>query len=226
MATIIEFRIPLEQVALSHTATAVPTVSVEIERCVAQATDSMVPFVWIRAGDFGAFERALLEDPSVVGFSMLADVGKERFYRMHWSTGVADILEPLLKGDGAIITASMNGDSWEIQLMCPERSSLSDIYEFCEANDLSLTVDAIYDLSDHEGAHYGLTEAQHMTLLQAKEKGYYDVPRTVTLSELSNELDLSHQALSERLRRAHGSLIDRTVSSANKTQTERLSALE
>ncbi|MFC7008889.1 helix-turn-helix domain-containing protein [Halalkalicoccus salilacus] len=47
----------------------------------------------------------------------------------------------------------------------------------------------------------------------AKRLGYYDVPRTVTLTELANKLDISHQALSERLRRAHANLIDRTISS-------------
>lgn len=36
--------------------------------------------------------------------------------------------------------------------------------------------------------------------------GYYDVPRTVTLTELADSLDVSHQGLSERLRRAHANL--------------------
>ena len=88
---------------------------------------------------------------------------------------------------------------------------LSELYEFCEANGLSLSVDAIYGLEGNGGAKHGLTDAQHTSLLKARELGYYDVPRAISLSELAAELDVSHQALSERIRRGHGNLIDRTL---------------
>lgn len=43
--------------------------------------------------------------------------------------------------------------------------------------------------------------------MSAYEGGYYDVPRGATADELSTELGVSHQAVSKRLRRAHGPLI-------------------
>jgi len=48
-----------------------------------------------------------------------------------------------------------------------------------------------------------LTEPQQEAIAEAYRQGYYDVPREISLEELANELDISHQALSERLRRAN-----------------------
>jgi hypothetical protein len=81
MASIVEFRVPIEQFALAETFEAVPSLRVEIERFAAQATDSAIPFVWVTADDFDAFERALDDDRSVESFSLLADCDEERFYQ-------------------------------------------------------------------------------------------------------------------------------------------------
>lgn len=132
---------------------------------------------------------------------------------MNWVDDVDLVVHLMLEEESAITTASTKGESWELQVMCPEHHSVSAVYEFCEANGLSLTVDAIYELDGNEGSKHGLTESQHISLTKAKELGYYDVPRRISLSELSDELDISHQALSERLRRGHANLIDRTLDS-------------
>ncbi|PSP50724.1 hypothetical protein BRC67_09015 [Halobacteriales archaeon QH_3_68_24] len=53
-----------------------------------------------------------------------------------------------------------------------------------------------------------LTDTQFATLETALESGYYRVPREQTIEELATELDVSHQALSERLRRGHRTLVE------------------
>ncbi|MFC7009142.1 helix-turn-helix domain-containing protein [Halalkalicoccus salilacus] len=55
---------------------------------------------------------------------------------------------------------------------------------------------------------YGLTERQRNTLVAAFEAGYFTVPRETSLSDLAERQDASHQALSERLRRATGNLVE------------------
>jgi predicted DNA binding protein len=37
------------------------------------------------------------------------------------------------------------------------------------------------------------------------------VPRETTLANLAAEIEVSHQALSERLRRGHGTLVERSL---------------
>lgn len=220
MASVIEFRLPVTQFALAHTFEAVPGLHIEVERFAAQDPDTTMPFVRVTTDDFETFERAVDDDPSVDVATPIADYGDERLYRIHWIGDVERVVRFLLKEDGAITTAQATGESWEFRAMYPERDSLSAVYGCCEENGLSLTVDAIYELEDNGRFEHGLTDAQHTSLLTAKEMGYYDVPRRTSLSDLSEELGVSHQALSERLRRGHANLIDRTLRSKGGVQIE------
>lgn len=220
MASIIELRLPLDQFALAHTFDVVPELHAGVERFAGHSGESTMSFVWVAAEDFEAFEDALAADSSVSSFSSVADCDNERLYRMHWAAEAEAVVRLVLKGDGAITAASTSGESWEFQVICSEHSSLSEVYECCEDHGLSPTVDAIYDLDGNEGSVHGLTDPQYASLMKAKEMGYYDVPRAISLSELAGELGVSHQALSERLRRGHGRLIDRTLSPTDRTRTE------
>ena len=56
-------------------------------------------------------------------------------------------------------------------------------------------------------ASTGVVERPARALVAAFEAGYYNIPRDVTLEELADELGISHQALSERFRRAYEGLI-------------------
>jgi hypothetical protein len=58
---------------------------------------------------------------------------------------------------------------------------------------------------------YGLTDSQHRVLELASRRGYFEIPRDVTLKELADEVGVSHQALSEQLRRGIGALVEDTI---------------
>lgn len=58
----------------------------------------------------------------------------------------------------------------------------------------------------------GLTDIQHDTLVTAIRAGYYDVPRSLLMGELTDELGVSQQALSNRLRRRHRTLVENALS--------------
>lgn len=221
MATTIDCRIPLEEFALAQTFASVPDLRIEAERFVAFGSDSPIPFVSVETDDFEAFEAAAEEDSSVASFSALGEERERRFYRLEWTATAERRLGLLLEKGGVIARARSRGESWQLTLLCPDREVLSRTYESCEENGLSLAIDSIYELDGSENARFGLTEAQYATLLEAQKRGYYDVPRDATLSELADRLGISHQALSERLRRGHGNLISRTLSSVPEGDQER-----
>lgn len=52
-----------------------------------------------------------------------------------------------------------------------------------------------------------LTERQEEIVAAAIEQGYYDTPRTSTLTELADELDIAKSTLSETLHRAEGRIV-------------------
>ncbi|MEA5389123.1 helix-turn-helix domain-containing protein [Haloarculaceae archaeon H-GB11] len=56
-----------------------------------------------------------------------------------------------------------------------------------------------------------MTETQREALVLAYERGYFDSPRKVSLEEVAEELGITQQSLSSRLRRGHRRLIGATL---------------
>ena len=61
----------------------------------------------------------------------------------------------------------------------------------------------------------GLTDKQHEVIATALEMGYFEIPRDCTLQDLASELDISHQAASERLRRGMKTIVESNMISNN-----------
>jgi predicted DNA binding protein len=87
--------------------------------------------------------------------------------------------------------------------------SLSRAHKTAQEAGFQFDVQTIYE--DVRGVQHGLTEAQRETLVAAFEAGHFTVPRETSLSELAKQLETSHQALSELLRRGTGTLIESTL---------------
>ncbi|WP_081461306.1 helix-turn-helix domain-containing protein [Halalkalicoccus jeotgali] len=54
-------------------------------------------------------------------------------------------------------------------------------------------------------------DLQHDTLVTALSAGYYGIPRDLSMKELAGELGITPQALSNRLRRGHGTLVENAL---------------
>ncbi|MFC6906849.1 bacterio-opsin activator domain-containing protein [Halalkalicoccus tibetensis] len=211
MATIFEFEVPTDKFALEKTLTACPEAVIEIERVVADDPDQITPYVWAHADDFAALEDTFDDDPTVEDRILLSEMGDERSYQMTWE-GMIDQIVPLLTDhEGTITHATGSADGWSLRVLFPDRAALSEAHDYLQEAGFSLTVGAIYEATDDGHIQHGLTETQRETIVAAFEAGYFTVPRTVTQTELAEQLGLSHQALSERLRRATGELVESTL---------------
>lgn len=201
---IAEFLISPEDFALEETLETVEEDGIEIER-VAAHEESISPFVWIRTTERGVVEEALDHDPTVEEYRFLAILDGELLYEMDWTDRI-DVLAEVLDENGVLLDAGGTEDGWRLRVLFPERDALSRTYDRCRDRGIDPTVERIYEVGDSE-ASAGLTEAQLETIREAFERGYYEIPREVSLEELADELDISHQALSERLRRAHQMIV-------------------
>ncbi|ADJ14069.1 helix-turn-helix domain-containing protein [Halalkalicoccus jeotgali] len=211
MATIAEIRVPTEGFALSHTLDALDEVNFEIERIVAHDPDHVMPYVWATGADPETLRETLEEDPSVSDVEIIAEPDEESLYRMNWIDSTEALVHILTEEDGTVLAAEGRQDGWFLRILFPDRDALSRTYEFCEDEDLSMDVQRIYNIDQGKQGRFGLTDEQEETIASAYEHGYYDVPRDVSLSDFAEELDISHQALSERLRRGHKTLVENTV---------------
>ena len=213
MSTVALIRIPAAEFALSKTLAELPEMEFEVERVVASEPDQVMPFVWT-GGDSTEYERlddVLAEDPTIENVSLLTELGGERLYQMNWVSQIRVVVQILVEQKGTILKAHGHDGQWLLRILFPTRDALSATHDFCDRYDLSLDIQNIFELRESPGGRYGLTEEQYETLVTAAEMGYYEVPRGVKLEELAEELEITHQALSELLRRGHDTLIKDTL---------------
>lgn len=218
MVTVVWATLPASDFALSETLSVAPDATFECEQIIETGSETVMPLLWARGVDRETVERGFERDHSVAGFECLASLENEGLYRMEWIRQARLVLQILTSTNATVLDAASDSEQWTLRIMYPQRSELSETNELCEQHRLSFSVERIRELSEEVVGQYGLTEEQFDALTIACEAGYFDVPRAVDLDDLATELGISHQALSERLRRGHEVLIKETLLIDGSTQ--------
>lgn len=203
MSLIAEFTIetPILQRALQP----VPEMVVEIQairRCSPSTAKAMM---WVWGDDFHRFERALDTDPMVGEYKRLSDVEQRCLYRITHTEGVEkDLAYPLDEEYDIVITESIGTHQGvDLRARFPDRDMLLAYRNSCEERDIPFRLQKLSQAETvaESGLPSDLTRLQRETLSLALEAGYFEIPRRTTLSELADELGISDQAVSARLRR-------------------------
>jgi hypothetical protein len=211
MVTIVRGTIPADEFAMYHSLGTVPDLEFEIERIVDTGAGTVMPLLWVRGADEERVTRALEEDPSVSEVELVAAFDDEWLYRMEWVDNVELVVRMLTNAEATILDAFGRGSRWKLRMLFPAREDLTRVHDFCNSHGLSLDVESVRELDSEPSGRYGLTADQFEVLTTAARRGLYDVPRKTTLGELADEFGISHQALSERLRRGTGALVEDTL---------------
>ena len=211
MATIVRGTVPASEFALAHTLETVPDVAFECERIVKSGEQSIMPLLWVRGGASETIEDALSADPSVDEVTRLSTFDDEYLYEMEWIDQVRLLLHMLTNGEATILDAHGRDDRWELRVLYPNRDHFSATHEFAEEHGMTFEVESIRSMDGEPAGRFGLTDAQYEALVAAADVGYYEVPRAATLEELADDLGVSHQALSEQLRRGTDALLEDTL---------------
>ena len=211
MTTIVRTTLPAHQFALHDTFQCVPSAEFELVRVVANSTDEVLPLLWATAEEgepFDSLPEAVEEDPSTHSASVVTEFDTEYLMKLEWEMHVRVLFYILKEEDATILDARTKDDEWHFRVLFPEHDSVATMYQSCQEYDITLDIKQITQLSDSfRRGWFGLTEHQYETIVGAYREGYYSVPRKANLEELANRFGVSHQALSERLRRGHEKLI-------------------
>jgi len=209
MGLIAEFRIQSSQLVLDEALGEAPDVTVELTQ--QHGTDPQRPylFLWASGNDFEAFESAIAVDPTVTDVEQYSRIDGETLYRMRITESTDVVGYPVWVELGADqLEAEYTDGWWHNRMRFPDREALSALEEWYDDVGVTFVLERIYadcpDSPDEE-----LTAPQEETLRLAQEFGYFEVPRQASMADLADELDISSQAVSERLRRAHRTLISR-----------------
>lgn len=207
MSVIGKFTVPASALAMQQALAEVPEMSVVIERVVAHESGTLTPYFWVRGGDMERFKSALKDDPSVSEATRIDVLEDETLYRAVWPTDVESVGQAYLEAGATILEASGRNQRWELRLRFDNQKNLSAFHEYCEKNDIPLNVDRIYSPTTAKGGgQFGITPKQREALVTALDAGFYETPPATTMTEIAENLGISQQALSKRLRRAHGNI--------------------
>jgi predicted DNA binding protein len=208
----VEATIPAEQFALSETFRCRPSTAFEAVRVAVDGADGAMALLWATGDDLDGLSSVLDADPSTRTVEALTALQEEALFRVAWTDHVTTVCDAVLADRGTVLAAYGTSDAWTFRILFPEHDAVSATHDACEEHDLDVAFERIYDLegSLRLGRH-GLTESQYETIRAAYERGYYEVPRESTLADLAAELNVSHQALSERLRRGQATLVERVL---------------
>ncbi|WP_418285068.1 helix-turn-helix domain-containing protein [Halorubrum sp. DTA46] len=211
METVLVATIPTGEFVLEETIERVPDIECEFLQSAIHSSACTMPFLWASTSQPDELDAALRGDSSLERVRRLSTDGGRALYSIDWTAPAASLIDGFAETDGLVLDVRGASDQWKLQILFPDRATASAAFQTWCDNGMSPSLSRIGNLSRREGSKGGLSATQHSTITQAFETDYYNVPRGTTLQELATGFDVSHQAVSERLRRAHSHLVEQTL---------------
>ena len=172
----------------------------------------LVPYFWAENHDLDAFEEEVRADHRVAALTHLNGSVDRRLYQVEWAEGMDGLLTALGEHDLLVEQATGNDDEWTFRLRAHDREPLAAFQATCTDHGITLEVrDVHHNPDDPDQSSYGLTEKQQEALLLAQTNGYFATPQEHSLRELAEEVGISPQSFSRRLKRGHDTLITKTL---------------
>lgn len=206
---IAELDVISEHVVLGPTLAQDMDVTVHAERLPVTHDGTTWFHVTVVTTDFSAFERALEADPTVADAEVFAAYEGRRTYRLTIAPEVPIMTNHVASFGDELIDLKSIGDGWRVRIRTTDRESVRQFWAFCDERNIDCHLERVFRSDRPVGEWTVSLDDEAVTLLQtAHEAGYFDVPRSVTLTELADRFDVAESTLSVRLRRA----LDRLLS--------------
>lgn len=208
--SIVRLAIPAEEFVLWETLRAVPDVTFACEQAV--TSGAVLPLIWAHGADRDELEAAFADDSSVQSATLSAEFEDKWLYQMEWHNSVQVLVRMITNSSATILDAHSRNGEWSLRVLYSDPEERSATTDFYDDHGLTIDVRAVRQVNDHRAGRYELTDGQFEILRLATRRGFFQVPRETTLQDLAEEMSVSHQALSERLRRGIEALVRSTLS--------------
>lgn len=214
MSVNLEFTIRAEDFALGEVLSGPPGMHLSLERIVPTGTQIM-PFVGATGIDHEAFEERVRENPRVKELVALDRLGDNALYRIEWEDPPMDLTEGMAESEATVLEAEGDG-TWVFRLRFSGHDKLSQFHNYCTDHGISIHIERTYTLTEGTGQRrqFDLTHEQREALVLALRRGYFDTPSGVSLGDFAAELDISKQALSNRIRRGNRTILRKVLLSS------------
>lgn len=183
-----------------------PAPRLEIEQVTARTPDVVGVTLRVHEGDFTMFEETLERTDTVACFEQIDEHPGFRRYQLHLPATETTYWEWAGLG-GVLLDATVTAGGATVRMRFPDREALVAYRDHCRGRGMSFTLESLHDDTEAFGTTSRMTTCQHDIIVAAVEKGYFDVPRGIRMTELAETFDISDQAASERLRRGLSNLL-------------------
>ena len=211
MATEATFTVPTGEFPLGTVFKDLPGVTVELERIIPGA-DVVVPYFWVHGQQGDDIVAAFTTHPGVTDLHLVDSVNGEYLLKVAWASDYDGVLKALTESEIPLLKAWGTNQEWTFHIRADDRKTIATFHQRCEEFDIPITLTKLHALTPIEmGTEQGLTDLQRQTLVLAYERGYFNSPRDVTMTDLGDELGISQQAVASRLRRGIKGVLGETL---------------
>ncbi|GAB7011676.1 helix-turn-helix domain-containing protein [Halorubrum trueperi] len=211
METVVDATIPTDRFVLEETIAQVPDVELEFVRFAIHSSACTSPFLWVSTSRPDRLEAAMRNDSSTERARCLSRDDGRDLYSIDWTARAACRIDGFAEIDGSVLGVRRTSGGWTFRILFPDRATASKTFQTWRDDGIGPSLSRIGNLSCREGDKGGLSATQYSTIAHAFQTDYYSVPRSTTLKELAMDFDVSHQAVSERLRRGHSHLVEQML---------------
>ena len=212
MSVLLEFTVDAEQFKLGHVLSGAGDMHFELERIVPTGGHVM-PFVWVATdGDpddeLPPFEARLRDSDQVRELLALDRVEDGGLYRIEWEEGDDGLIKALAETEATVLEARGDG-RWTIRVRFPDHDYLTDFHNYLTDHDITVHIERTYTFTRESARRrdFGLTPEQREALVLALQRGYFATPSEASLEELAEELGITKQAVSNRVRRGNEKIL-------------------
>lgn len=210
MSLVAEFSVPAEAFCLGEALDTVPNATVEFDRLVAHPPDHVMPFIWVLNTDQDTFDAALADDPTVETAAVTDFFEDALLYQVAWTDVVGERLQAILNHEGVVLEARGSENEWRLLIRFGTRDHFEEFREHFEQFG-EIVLHQLTSPQTPGKGQYGVSPEQRDALLAAYDAGYYETPSEVTGEELAQDLGITQQAVSQRVRRGVTALIENTI---------------
>lgn len=206
MVVHVSLSVASEAFPLGEVFRALPAARLDLDRVV-PSDEALFPYVWVAGETPDTVRPAIARSEHVQDVAVLDSLPDRTLVRIEWEPSIDGLLTAITEQKAAILTATGNADRWQLGLRFPTAAAASTFHEACREADIRVEIESVRDATEGGPDRPDeLTTAQREFIELTLDSGYYQIPRETTLLELAAELDVSDQAVGERLRRAHRKL--------------------
>lgn len=213
MTVVVDFTVPADAFFLGRVLSVDPGYTITLIELV-PIGEGAVPYFWVENHErgFAAFEERVRSHELVSTLTALDTHQNRIMYRIEWVEDVDGLIDELRSLGVSLQSAEGSTDRWRFRALFDGHGTLSAFREYCVDREIPLAVERVYNPTPPDDEPpYGLTGDQFEAMRLAFDEGYFEIPRQTTLTELGEELGISRQAVSNRLRRGMAQLFVQTI---------------